>query len=395
MAGRARCYAFTINAVGDNDLPEKPKLEIGVNNCIYFKYQLERGEHGRKHYQGCVRFDNPKTLNAVKTALGVPHAHIEKAIDWKKLVEYCGKEDTRIEPPVEAGNDGEQGKRSDIHQVAQMVTDGVPLPEIARTLPGHFIKYHKGIIALDAEIHREKFRPNLKVYCLFGCAGVGKTFFVHKYFPEHYAVADMKHPWFDGYRQEKVVLFDDYGPGLMSIENLKRFLDVYKCKAPYKGGFVAFNPDLIFLTTNHPLHAWYTGPGIGPLDLDALRRRITVIDLEGPAYDGFRERNEALIRSRLEADGVLPVHVEIVESPPPVPAADADTAVAGPSVDGRSEEVERPIPRAYSISELSRARSVSPDRKRRRGLVTSRTRHGRIQVNEEWEISSESSCPPF
>lgn len=398
MGSRSRCFAFTVNAVGDADMPQIPQLTIGTNNVIYFKYQLEQGENGRKHYQGCVRFDNPKSYAAVKTAIGIDHAHVERAIDWKRLVDYCGKAETRIGETIECGNGGEQGKRNDIHIVADMVKEGASIKDIAEAMPAKYIMFHKGIIALDAELNRERFRPNLKVYCLYGCAGVGKTFFVHKYFPEHYAVADMKHPWFDGYRQEKVVLFDDYGPGLMSIENLKRFLDVYKCKAPYKGGFVAFNPELIFITSNHPLPTWYTGPGITPLDLDALRRRITVIDLVGPGVADFQAVNERTIRGYLERDGVLPMQVDIVESPPPVPPSEADVAIASGAANGGPEEVERPLPRPDPRSQLSqRSRSLSPDRrdrKRPRWSILGRMAHPN-QLDDIWEISSESDCPPF
>lgn len=319
---RSRIFAWTINAreAYPTEVPTAPQLRVGVGGVAFYRYQMERGENGRLHLQGCIRFHTTKSMEQVKAVLGCPWAHIEVAHHWNDLVAYCGKEHTRVGATVEEGSPGEQGKRTDLHAVATALRGGCAVAEIAAQYPETYIKFHKGVEALHHMQHPPKHRPHLKVFLLYGQTGVGKTFFVNKYYPDHYDVADQSRPWFCGYNQEKVVLFDEYGPHMMPIDFLKKVLDVYKCKVPVKGGHVAWNPDIIFITSNHRIHEWWDPGRIGAHDLDAIARRITVIDL-GPD----RVANEAKIINVMHTYGIQ------VPGAPVPPPAQAVPAVAAAS----------------------------------------------------------------
>lgn len=66
----------------------------------YARVQLEKGESGTKHLQGC--FGGKATrFNVVHKLL--PGAHVEAAKSPFNAWEYCGKEDTRVEGPAEFG----------------------------------------------------------------------------------------------------------------------------------------------------------------------------------------------------------------------------------------------------------------------------------------------------
>lgn len=272
--GTSRLWQWTINAsTSGSSEPTKPDLEVGNGSRIlYYKYQKERASTGTLHYQGCFRLNNNVSLATAKRILGVDHAHMEPARDWDKLMLYCGKEDTRVDGPWEAGEPGQPGKRKDLDAVFAAVRDGMGLTEVAQTFPGQWIKFHKGISALHTTFHPPVERPNVKVYCFYGVTGCGKTRKVYEVAPKCYSVFDMKAPWFDGYNGQKVMLLDDYGPGMLNINFLKRLLDRYAITLPVKGGSVAMEADTVFITTNYMMSDWY--PKAGGLDYDALVRRI-------------------------------------------------------------------------------------------------------------------------
>lgn len=66
----------------------------------YGRVQLERGEQGTLHLQGCLGGKSTR-ISAVKSMF--PTAHIETAKSPFHSWEYCGKADTRVEGPVEFG----------------------------------------------------------------------------------------------------------------------------------------------------------------------------------------------------------------------------------------------------------------------------------------------------
>lgn len=164
---RARLWQWTIFGATPTSPPVKPTLSIGVANVLFFKFQLElgSGETGRLHYQGCTRFKCCVGLEAVKAALGAPSAHCEIARDWKALVAYCGKADTRVEGPWEEGSLGEHGKRTDLTPAVEMVMEGKPMAEVAAEHPMQIVKFGKGLAALTLLRNPPRRREHLKVYC--------------------------------------------------------------------------------------------------------------------------------------------------------------------------------------------------------------------------------------
>jgi len=289
---KSRCWAFTINSVQGAE-PYKPdKLEIGKENLTYYKYQLEQGLLGTKHYQGCLGYNRIRSMEQVKGNLGTEQVHLGIVRNWKAVRLYCGKADTRLEGPWEDGVPNEQGKRNDLGTIAELVVAGKPIREIAVNYGSEFIKFHRGILALRGELDTPRRREKLRVYVLLGDTGVGKSFFINKYFPSHYSLACLKGPWCDGYRGEEVIAFEEFGPGLMGFDILKRLLDVYPTKCAFKGGFAAWNPEIIFITSNYEIGHWY--PGLCGRNSAALERRLTVIRFEGPESGGdWLARNEA------------------------------------------------------------------------------------------------------
>lgn len=66
----------------------------------YGRAQLERGESGTLHIQGCF---GGKSTRLVALKKHFPTAHLEASKSPYKAWEYCGKDETRVEGPVEFG----------------------------------------------------------------------------------------------------------------------------------------------------------------------------------------------------------------------------------------------------------------------------------------------------
>ena len=60
-------------------------------------FQLERGESGTPHFQGCFRFKTQKEFTVLKSWW--PTWHLEKCKDWRASSKYCTKLETRVEGP--------------------------------------------------------------------------------------------------------------------------------------------------------------------------------------------------------------------------------------------------------------------------------------------------------
>lgn len=282
LQSRSRWWSVTIfGKVGSEEVPDQPTLDLTANGLLYYKFQLELcPTTNRRHFQGCLRYDRPVSMAQVKQFIAVPHAHLEIVRDVQAMRDYCGKEETRIDGPWEGGDPGNQGKRSDLQEVTDLIKSGGTLEEVAERRPDVIIRYGRGVQSLHELMNKPKYRPNLKVYLLWGPTGVGKTEVARRVNrvidpsvgDDLAAISDLAHPWFDGYRGTKVLLLDECGEGMMCINRFKLCLDKYPVKMPIKGGFVPVNADVIFCTSNTPITDWW--PRCKVEDILAIERRF-------------------------------------------------------------------------------------------------------------------------
>lgn len=100
---RSRSWFLTLNnPLTHNFTSHKSLIDLlKTIPLVKFAFQLERGENGTDHYQGCVYFKNAVSFNTVKELSEV--IHWEKCKSWKAAVEYCTKKDTRIGGPWKYG----------------------------------------------------------------------------------------------------------------------------------------------------------------------------------------------------------------------------------------------------------------------------------------------------
>lgn len=96
-------WFFTFNNIGSKLLEFIDTLD---ERCEKYMCQLESGEKNTEHLQGCIKLETKgRPLEIWKEYKQI---HWEKTKDIKKAVEYCCKEDTRINGPWMKGWEPEE-----------------------------------------------------------------------------------------------------------------------------------------------------------------------------------------------------------------------------------------------------------------------------------------------
>lgn len=148
-----------------------------------------------------------------------------------------------------------------------------PLAEIADENFKEFIKYQRGINAYRL-VHSVQRDWICSVVVYWGRTGAGKTRAVHDNLPAQDALyTHPGGPWFDGYDQQPIALFDDFGGSEFKLSYLLKLLDRYPMRVPVKGGFVSWAPREIYITSNKDPTSWYANAH--PEHVAALFRRFT------------------------------------------------------------------------------------------------------------------------
>lgn len=267
---KKRCYMLTINNPTSADV-----INLWNHDCKYLVFQLEKGIQGTQHIQACIYYENPRAWP--KKAF--PNAHIEPAKMAVNAIAYCKKEDTRMKEGIladgatftapeagfwEKGEQPEKGRRTDLENVARMISvDKKKLEEVAELEPSYYVRYHKGLQALQSIIQKHRTEMPAVIW-LWGKAGVGKTRYpIDKHGIDNCYIKTLK-GWWDGYNQQDVIIIDDFTPTDWDFRDLLRLTDRYPYTAQIKGGTVKINSSFIYITCEyHPEQVYRNVDSIG------------------------------------------------------------------------------------------------------------------------------------
>lgn len=274
---RLRNICFTINNWSPEDHDSLLKLSYK-----YIVIGEEVGESGTPHLQGYIEFKNPINFNTLKKKL--PRAHMEKRCGTaKQASDYCKKDGTFYED----GEISNQGKRSDIDKVVELIEDGNSLKDIATLEPKSYIKFNKGIIALkNALIEPRNEKPIVQVF--YGPTGTGKSHSAREVFNDcdipYYTWTPARKTWWDGYDGHKGVLMEEFrGTPNMPLNYLLVLLDRYECPVECKGGTLEFVGTRIIITSSKHPKDWYEDASNDRID--QLLRRIDHIEYFDKVFD--------------------------------------------------------------------------------------------------------------
>lgn len=187
--------------------------------------------------------------------------------------------------------DSKQGDRNDLRTLYALIASGADNAQIL----GEHPEYLRDISHIDRtrqtileEKYRNVFRQMTVTY-IFGPTGTGKTRSVKEGcgYSNCYAVSDYHHP-FDGYRGQKVMLFDEFHSSL-PLNSMLQYLDGYPLELPCRYANKQACYTEAYIISNLPLEKQYVSEQHEkPEAWDALLRRINcvrVFDLDGSHKD--------------------------------------------------------------------------------------------------------------
>lgn len=236
----ARAFQLTINE------PDKYcDIKKYITGLKTFKYMISCKEKapttGHEHMHIYCHFDAPIGLSLKKT-LG---AHIEKCRGSpKQNIDYIKKDGNIID---EIGEIPKQGQS--IKTVKEMTK------EERETLD---IKYYNIIEKINTKENNDIniddiFKPNIKVYYIYGDSGVGKTKKAMELFKENnYSKINMvkyENGFWNGIGSSNACLYDDFRDSHMKPSEFINFIDYNKHQLNVKGGYELNNYEFIIITS--------------------------------------------------------------------------------------------------------------------------------------------------
>jgi len=247
---------------GHDYTPYKPE------SIQYIRGQLERGATGYVHWQILAVFKRKCRLRAVKQCFGdTVHAELSRS---SAATEYVWKEDTRID-----GTQFELGqtafKRNSEADWEAIRTDA----KCSRldAIPGDiYVRCYNQLRRIAAD-HLAPTRMEREIVCYWGESGSGKS---HRAWAEAGDDAYPKDPrskFWDGYRGQENVIFDEFRGGI-DIAHILRWFDKYPVIVEVKGSSVSLKASKIWITSNIHPNEWY--PELDNETKTALLRRIAI-----------------------------------------------------------------------------------------------------------------------
>lgn len=332
MTSQYRRIVFTVN-LADDQTWENFNLNKIINKLPATSFMIagkETGEGGRKHFQGYAEFKKKvqgKTIDtAFRTVFPLPiSCHYEAVMGTAaQNIEYCSKEDKN---PFKYGEvkQTHQGERSDLDVAMNAVADGIPMVQIAETMPSAWAQYRRALNEYAVMKAKKRNWVTRSIY-LWGPTGTGKTMHAQELEP---TTVYWTGSFLNGYSgTEKVLLFDDFDYKKMDWQTFLTITDRYPMTINIKGGWANFAPEIIIFTSNSNPKDWYSDVPLHTLE--AIHRRMDEYG-EIRNLGAFVPKEQNILTKYLikEAPKALP---------PPAPAGAASGGVPALTPPGTPEQ---------------------------------------------------------
>ena len=220
---------------------------------------------GTPHYQGFIRLKNAMTFHTIQKFLTRARIVVANGNDFQNQ-KYCAEDGNLL---FEHGEPTEQGKRSDLKEIAQLIKNKkITLEEIMFEHPEMYLRYSRSFEKMFNAVMTPRSTPP-QVFWRWGLAGTGKTRFCIENHPDHYVKDGTM--WWDGYKQQEAIIIDDFD-NQIPYRTLLRMLDRYVYQGQVKGGYVQIDSPYIYITCEFPPeHYWFGN------ELAQVKRRLTSV----------------------------------------------------------------------------------------------------------------------
>ena len=259
MAARSSNWCGTKQLDSEFDAETWLRQLVEQGKAKFVVGQLEQGSH--LHLQFYIQRGTRTRLGTMKTDI-CDKTHWEPARGSPEdNIKYCTKADTRVAGPWTFGVVTRRGQRTDLETAVEMIKDGAHLREVAMKCSEAFVKFHKGLTALDTLVRsngpRDIVATGPEVWVFWGPTGVGKSRKAYEQWPDAYRKTTSD-KWWDGYRGQDTVIFDDFKGSSMKLHDFQMIIDRYPVQVEVKGSYIDLSAFRYVFTSNKHPRDWYS-----------------------------------------------------------------------------------------------------------------------------------------
>lgn len=222
---------------------------------------------GRKHWQTfCYttnsRSTSTKALGGMGAQFGEKPCHVEPMMgSFLENEAYCAKDTAGV--LAEIGKRPEPGARGDITEIKDLVLDGkLTADDVCVTDPIMFHQYGRTIDRLETIALRKQWRTWMtKGIWYTGPSGSGKSHAVFTdYDPDTHYIKDLSTDWWDGYKGQPIVIFNEFRGNMMSLSKLFDLVDKWPTVVKWRNKeSVPFLAKELRITCIHAPRCAYSG----------------------------------------------------------------------------------------------------------------------------------------
>lgn len=257
----SRAFTFTLNNYTPEELRRVEHYPEWIRWIGYGKEVAPTTQ--TPHLQGFVYTWDPVRLTKFKGFLRRAHIEVQRG-SFEENETYCNKD----KDWTEYGERPQQGRRNDILGMKRRLDQGTSLDELMEdeAFFSTAVRNERALRKYEETQRGKKLRAQPRavprVYLLQGESGHGKTPTIKKLHGHEsvYSVFSTKCPWYDGYRGEPVIVFEDIDSSTAPpIKHFKDICDGYPIQVPIKGGATWCMPTHVYVTSNESPAFWYPG----------------------------------------------------------------------------------------------------------------------------------------
>lgn len=220
---------------------------------------------GRLHVQFAVCLRDQCRVPQARRILGGHHGPFTGWLEPARsqaVWDYVVKEASRVKAIDGYGNlTDDTGHRSDLDIIYAEIAKGSPIWDIMSRFPRQFMRNHAAISKLCAMYDRPRPYGPCTVEIWWGVTGSGKSHQAFSQFPDAYRKT-IPGKWWEGYKGEKVVVFEEFNPAEdkeLRLPELLKILDKYPYQVEIKGASMQLQANHFIFTTNIDPRTWYEG----------------------------------------------------------------------------------------------------------------------------------------